>query len=114
MKILLAFWALAELAGCADTHLGDFYGRRTRAALDAQAQASGGASAGTLDADDAKVTLARQRGRLPPGTGPSAAGITGSGNGYGGTGGGAIVGGSTSGGVPSSSPSGQLRLDAVR
>jgi hypothetical protein len=108
MKILLAFWALAELAGCADPHLGDFYGRRTRAAFDAQAQASGGGSAGTLDADDAKITLARQRGRAIPGTaGAAPMGA------YGGGAGAVILSGS-SGSVPSSSPSGQIRLDAVR
>jgi hypothetical protein len=115
MKILLALWALAELAGCADPHLGDFYGRRTRAALDAQAQAaSGGDSPGTLDADDAKVTLARQRGRAVPGTAGAAQAVPPLGAyGFGGAGGAGMVGGST-GGVPSSSPSGQLRLDAVR
>lgn len=115
MKILLACWALAGLAGCADAHLGDFYGRRTRTALDAQAQASGGDSAGTLDADDAKNTMARQRGRAAPGSAGAAQAVPFMGGaGYGGVGGSAIVGGTMSGGVPSSSPSGQIRLDAVR
>ena len=119
MKILLAFWVLAELAGCADSHLGDLYGRRTRSAFDAQAQVAVGDSAGTLDADDAKITLARQRGRVVPGTGGAAQAVPGMGGygtgyGYSGAGNNNIIGGSTSGGVPSSSPSGQIRLDAVR
>jgi hypothetical protein len=112
MKILLALWALGTLAGCADPHLGDLYGRRTRTALDAQAQTSGGDSAGRLDADDAKLTLARQRGRAAPGTAGAAQALPSTGAyGYSGT----ILGGSSAGAVAPSSPSGgQLRMDAVR
>lgn len=107
------------LSGCGDAHLGDYYGRRTHTAFEAQAQAKGADSAGTLDADDAKITLARQRGRAVPGT-PGA--------GYGGTPGAPITGtsyggspypgssstGMTSAGIPASSPSAPIRLDAVR
>src|SRR5262249_21163895 len=71
------------LSGCGDAHLGDYYGRRTHTAFDAQAQAKGGDSAGTLDADDAKITLARQRGRALPGTPGAAYGAAGAP--YGGT-----------------------------
>jgi hypothetical protein len=108
------------LTGCSDAHLGDYYGRRTRTAFEAQAQAQAkpGDSAGSLDADDAKITLARQRGRALPGTPgaamggypgttygaspyPSAAGMAGS-------------SGMTSAGIPASPPTGPIRLDAVR
>ena len=108
------------LGGCGDAHLGDYYGRRTHNAFDAQAQAKGGDSAGTLDADDAKITLARQRGRAVPGTPGAAYGAAGAGYGASGTsyGGspypGASSTGMTSAGVPASSPSTPLRLDAVR
>jgi hypothetical protein len=110
MRLWCAFVLIAGAAGCADTHLGDFHGRRARGALDAQAQAQplarGGDSAGTLDADDAKLTLARQRGR-----GIQGVGSTGQPAGYGA---GLGVGGSTAAGIPSSTPSGPIRLDAVR
>jgi len=104
-------------AGCGDAHLGDAYGRRTHNAFEAQAQAKGADSAGTLDADDAKITLARQRGRAVPGT-PGAAygaapGAPYSGTSYGGSPG-SSSSGMTSAGIPASSPSTPLRLDAVR
>lgn len=116
--LLASAWlGAAGLAGCGDAHLGDAYGRRTRSAFDTQAQAKGGDSAGTLDSDDAKVTLARQRGRALPGTPGANAAAQGT-SGYGGmpypTMGGTSSSGMTSAGIPSSSPGGPIRLDAVR
>lgn len=106
------------LSGCGDAHLGDAYGRRTHSAFEAQAQAKGAESAGTLDADDAKITLARQRGRAVPGT-PGAYGANPgaptTGTSYGGSPyPGASSTGMTSAGIPASSPSAPIRLDAVR
>lgn len=49
------------LGGCADAHLGDGYGRRTRGALDAQAQNRGEVSR-AIDGEDAKAVLSRHRG----------------------------------------------------
>jgi len=114
MKALLVL-AVCITSGCGDAHLGDGYGRRTRNAFDAQAQAKGGESAGGLDADDAKTTLARQRGRALPGAPGAAAigGLPGSGGmTYGGSSGG--MSSTTSAGIPASTPSAPVRLDAVR
>jgi hypothetical protein len=107
-------------AGCADQHLGDLVGRRNRAVFDAQAAAKGAESAGVLDADDAKIALARHRGRALPGTpGASMPGtsssMAGSYGGFsGGGGGGAMQSGTTAAGIPGSSPVAPIRLDAVR
>jgi len=123
VALILVAVGLAMIAigvsGCGDAHLGDYYGRRTHNAFDAQAQAKGGDSAGTLDAEDAKITLARQRGRALPGT-PGAAygaapGAPYTGTSYGGSPyPGASSTGMTSAGIPASSPTAPLRLDAVR
>jgi hypothetical protein len=125
MKILCAavFGALGAGilvgAGCADTHLGDGFGRRAHSALEAQAQARGvGDSAGSLDSDDAKITLARQRGRAIPGA-PGAtpvgmAPVVG-GFSYGGTSlSGSGQSSTTTAGIPSSTANAPIRLDAVR
>jgi hypothetical protein len=100
-------------AGCG-LHLGDNYGRRTRAALDAQI---GGRNQGAnpIDGEDAKQVMARHRGRGGPGTlgGQTGSTVTG----------GTFVGGSSGQGAPimltpSATPSSGGRgigsLDAVR
>jgi hypothetical protein len=119
LALLLVCVGLAMIAtgltGCGDAHLGDAYGRRTKNAFDAQAQAKGGDSAGTLDADDAKITLARQRGRAVPGTPGAAVPGLPSGTTYGtSTYPGAGSTGMTSAGIPAASPTTPIRLDAVR
>jgi hypothetical protein len=116
MRISSVLALILVAAGCGDAHLGDAYGRRTHNAFEAQAQAKGADAAGTLDADDAKITLARQRGRAVPGT-PGAAYGAAPGASYGGTSygsPGSSSSGMTSAGIPASSPSSPLRLDAVR
>ncbi len=98
------------LAGCADPHLGDVYGRRTRTALDAQRDAK--TEGAVLDADDAKLVSARHHSKPAPGT-PGAqqpsAGMSGSfmSGSYGGSSG-------SSTGVAPSPQTGGIRLDASR
>jgi hypothetical protein len=115
-KLILCALVAGGLAGCGDAHLGELYGRRTRGAFDAQAQAQApakGADPGALDADDAKLTLARQRGRGALGApgAASASGLSGS-AGFGGGAGGAPILGGSGGGAPA--PSTPYRLDAIR
>jgi hypothetical protein len=105
----LGLIALLLTGGCG-LHLGENYGRRMRAAFDAQIAAR---DPGTLaiEGEDAKGVLARHRGRGGPGTigGQTGASVTG----------GTFVGGSgsSSPSMPSmgrSSPDSPIRLDAVR
>ncbi len=57
------------LVGCADVHLGDDYGKKTRAVFQAQADASGAADS-MIDAEDAKIILTRHRNKVQqPGAG---------------------------------------------
>jgi len=56
--------ALVLVCGCADLHLGDDYGRRTKATFQAQADAAGGTDS-MLDAEDAKIILLRHRNKDP-------------------------------------------------
>jgi hypothetical protein len=99
------------LAACADPHLGDIYGRRTRSALDAQRDAK--TEGATLDADDAKLISAKHHSKPAPGTPgaqqavPSMGSYGGGSSSYGGS------SGSSSTGVPSSPQTG-IRLDAAR
>jgi hypothetical protein len=51
------------LVGCADVHLGDDYGKRTRAVFQAQADAAG-AGDSMIDAEDAKLVLLRHRNKV--------------------------------------------------
>lgn len=60
-RLLAIALAGAALAGCADAHLGDGYGRRTRTAMDAQIQNRGELSR-AIDGEDAKAVLSRHRG----------------------------------------------------
>jgi hypothetical protein len=56
------------LCACADVHLGDEYGKRTKATFQAQADAAGGSDS-MLDAEDVKMILSRHRnkeGRAAP------------------------------------------------
>jgi hypothetical protein len=109
--IRIALLALA-LAGCADPHLGDVYGRRLRTAFDAQRDAK--TDGATLDADDAKLVSARHHSKPAPGT-PGAAPTGGMGAMSGGQMGGSY-GSSTSGMSTGVAPAPQtgLRLDAAR
>ena len=97
--------ALLLSAGCG-VHLGDNYGRRTRAALDAQIGRNAGSP---IDGEDAKGVLAAHRG--VEGT-PSLGAQTGTSYATGGT----FVGGSSSQGAPvmRSNPDAPIRLDAVK
>jgi hypothetical protein len=108
MKILLATLLLA--GACADPHMGDLYGRRTRTALDAQRDAKTEGVA--LDSADAKIVTTRyhnaptQGGGQPTGATLSIP-VSGS---YGGSSGSS----SMTGVQPSGPPAGGIRLDAVR
>jgi hypothetical protein len=105
LRQMLTIMGIAGMcAACGDVHLGDGYGRRTRTALDAQAENTGADGPGTLDAEDAKVTMAKHHN---PGqqTGTGGAGYTGAG------GGGALLiptMSSSSGGSSSGSSSGSM------
>jgi hypothetical protein len=59
------FLAVTGIGGCADIHLSDDYGRRAKAALQAQAEA-GGTGESMIDAEDAKIILLRHRNKLQP------------------------------------------------
>ena len=48
------------LCACAEVHLGDDYGKRTKATFQAQADAAG-ATDSMLDAEDARMILTRHR-----------------------------------------------------
>ncbi len=48
------------LCACADVHLGDEYGKRTKATFQAQADATGSGDS-MLDAEDARMILSRHR-----------------------------------------------------
>jgi hypothetical protein len=85
-------------AACGDVHLGDGYGRRTRTALDAAAENTGADGPGTLDAEDSKLTMAKQHNP----TMQSANGTAGGSGGFGG--GGAIMLPASGGAMPGSSP----------
>ncbi|HKA86203.1 MAG TPA: hypothetical protein VKE22_01010 [Haliangiales bacterium] len=61
------------LGACADVHLGDDYGKKTRAVFQAQAEAPG-TGEGMIDAEDARLILARHRNKVQQ---PGAAGYGG-------------------------------------
>jgi hypothetical protein len=108
MKTLLLASLLLSGA-CYDAHMGDLYGRRSRAAFDAQQGGKGEAAA--FDAVDARTASQRYHSAPTQGGGQQAAPtlsipLTGS---YGGS-----SGSSTMGVTPSGPPAGGVRLDAVR
>jgi hypothetical protein len=85
------------LVGCADVHLGDDYGKKTRAVFQAQADASG-AGDSMIDAEDAKLILNRHRNKVQqPGAGGQAGAmmqtpvIIGTGGGSSAQGGGSVI-----------------------
>ena len=108
MKTLLLA-SLLLVGACADAHLGDVYGRRTRAALDAERDAR--TEGTTLDAQDAKLVSQRHHNTPTQGAAPATSAIlVPTSGGYGGSSGGS----SMSGVAPAGPPAGGIRLDAVR
>ena len=108
-RMLLA--SLLLVGACADAHMGELYGRRTKAAFDAQRD--GKAEGVALDSADAKLVTVRHHNTPAQGGGqPSGATLSiplqGS---YGGSSGGTS---SMTGVAPSGPPAGGIRLDAVR
>lgn len=103
-------------AGCADAHLGELYGRRTRSALDSSRDAK--SEGAVIDSDDAKLVSTRHHNRV----------IQGQSGGQGGGGGGSMgsfqaLGGASAAPAGGSSigresggggGGGGIRLDAIK
>lgn len=106
MKLVLA--GLLFVAACADPHLGDLYGRRTRTALDAQAAGRG--EGVPIDNADAKLVTTRHHNTPTQGQqgGQPAAALLVPTSGYGSS------TGSSMGVQPTGAPPGGIRLDAVK
>jgi hypothetical protein len=107
-RLVSIFAFVAAAAGCG-VHLGDNYGRRTRAAFDAQAAGRGQGSM-AIDGEDAKTVMTRHH--IKPGTQQGAGGQQGLGMPMG-----AFVGGSSSQGSPvttTNTGKSPISLDAVR
>jgi hypothetical protein len=107
MKLALA--GLLFVAACADPHLGDLYGRRTRTALDAQAAGKGEGI--PLDNADARLVTTRHHNTPTQGQqgGQAPAALLVPTSGYG-----SSSSGSSMGVQPAGAPPGGIRLDAVK
>ena len=103
-RVLVPLLASLLCAACAGPHLGDNYGRRTRAALDQQ-KSRGGEGGIALDGDDAVQVMLQHR--ASPGAGGSyqtGAAVTPA----------SSIGGGMSSSGATTTPITPIRLDAVK